>query len=367
MKLDVTKENALLLELCKIGNWQQDLIRCVCSDPGLNFPYLLGQIQYNRLGGVAYEAFRQTGILEHMNREFRNTLTETYRQNKIKTESFCLAEAQLARLFSGADFPYAFLKGAYLVQMYPLGMRTSNDYDVLLQPGSVAAAEQLLKEAGFAQGDVKTGVFRPASRSEIISSRMNRGETVPWIKQVDLPGQKYVEIDLNFSLDFQAKGQSGLVAAMLQNAQPLVETAGGLLYTLAPADFLLHLCCHLYKEATVVNWVKMGRDQCLYKFVDIYLFLTSCLNPDLADALAAQAGTCHLEEACYYALHYAAELFGMSDPLLENLLHQIKPADERILRRIVDPSTQKSYLFQEEFQDWVFLPDRMERLKEEER
>ena len=43
------------------------------------------------------------------------------------------------------------------------------------------------------------------------------------------------------------------------------------LYTLSLPDFILHLCAHLYKEATVMAWVEMGRDQSLYKYADLYL------------------------------------------------------------------------------------------------
>ena len=40
---------------------------------------------------------------------------------------------------------------------------------------------------------------------------------------------------------------------------------------LGDEDFFLHLCAHLYKEATTLPWIEMHRDMTLYKYCDIYI------------------------------------------------------------------------------------------------
>ena len=92
------------------------------------------------------------------------------------------------------------LKGAVLCGKYPNGCRTSNDIDLLLLPEHITELGDVLEAAGFRQGELKSGAFVPATRREIIASRMMRGETVPYILELRLPMMQYLEVDLNFSL-----------------------------------------------------------------------------------------------------------------------------------------------------------------------
>ena len=43
--------------------------------------------------------------------------------------------------------------------------------------------------------------------------------------------------------------------------------------TLDDAGFFIHLCAHLYKEATTLPWIEMHRDMTLYKYCDIHMML----------------------------------------------------------------------------------------------
>ena len=120
---------------------------------------------------------------------------------------------------------------------------------------------------------------------------------------------KYLEVDINFSLDFKARNETDTVALLLKNTEPLIETDNGKLLTLSPVDFMIHLCCHLYKEATVYAWVEMERDLSLYKFLDIYLLLNKWNFPKLFDELVIKCERYGLKKECYYALLRAKELF----------------------------------------------------------
>ena len=84
------------------------------------------------------------------------------------------------------------LKGAVLCKKYPKGYRTSNDIDLLVCPERVTQIGKALIKEGFRQGDIRNGTFIPASRKEIIESRMTRGETIPYIKEVNLPGKNLI-------------------------------------------------------------------------------------------------------------------------------------------------------------------------------
>ena len=356
-------ENDLVLELCKFIDPDKEKIEGLIGQT-IHWPYVLGQLLFHRAGGVAYYTLRECELLGQVNREVRNSLKTAYDSGKAKSESLKTALAELADILRNADFPYAFLKGAYLVSLYPAGLRTSNDLDVLISKKDISELEALLKEAGFTQGNIRNGSFVPASRAEILSSRMNRGETVPFIRQADLPHMEFLEIDVNFSLDFKAKQENDAVAALLKNAAPLIETDNGNLLRLTPADFLIHLCCHLYKEATVYAWVEMDRDLSLYKFSDIYLLLnkwtTHAFYTDLADHINEYG----LHRECYYALLRTKELFSIENAELDKLLTGIRPGNIAYLTEIIQPEQNKTYRYDKAFSDWLFTSGRKGHLYE---
>ena len=192
----MNNENKFILELCKFKYADKDKLTELMKER-LDYPYILGHLLYNRVGDMAYYVLKQNELLHKVNREFRNTLKAIYEYNLSKTTSFIESLRALSPVCSDFGFSYAFLKGAYLVDIYPKGLRTSNDIDILINPENITELTNVLKTAGFRQGNIRNETFTPASRTEIISSRMNRGETVPFVKEVNLPGMKYLEIDVD--------------------------------------------------------------------------------------------------------------------------------------------------------------------------
>lgn len=356
----MNKENRLILELCKGESAEKETLNELMQDR-LDYPYILGHLLYNRVGAMAYYALKENQLLHKVNREFRNTLKAIYEYNFNKTDSFLNALSSLKPVCANFQFPYAFLKGSYLVDLYAKGLRTSNDIDILINPRNITELTAELKAAGFKQGHVQNEIFIPASRVEIISSRMNRGETVPFVKDVDLPGMKYLEIDVNFSLGFRPGVDEQVVCDFLNRTQPIILNA---ISTLDKTDFLMHLCAHLYKEATIMSWVEMGRDISLYKYCDIYLFLQRFLDEELAAELIRRINGVGLSKECYYALYHAKTLFDIENENLDRLLSEIRPADLSFMTQVLEPQTGKVYSYEMSYRDWVFCSDRKGKLYE---
>lgn len=352
-------EQKMILAVCtgKTG----ELERMASASPQIDHPYLLGQLLFHRLGGMAYDRFQTAGLLGMLHREVRNTLKTVYESNVRKTERFLQAEAYLAEALQAFPAPYALLKGAYLVQRYPKGSRTSNDIDVFIEKKHIPDLETLLSAQGFRQGHIRNGAFTQASRAEIVQSSINRGETFPWVKKIGVPDMPYLELDLNFSLDYQARGTDA-VGLLLRRTEALIQTEKGPLPTLSPPDFLIHLCAHLYKEASALPWVKMGRDLSLYKFCDILLFCEQFFTQAFAQPLVERIRCFQQETPCYYTLYYTRELFAISNPVLDEVLQQIRPADSAFLTRVYDPAQGASYSFDMDYADWIFCSSRFEKL-----
>ncbi len=355
-----TNENIFVLELCKFLNPDRDKL-CTLMKEGLDYPYILGQLLYNRVGAIGYYTLQKADLLKELNREFRNTLKELYGVGMIKTNSYIRALEIWKNIAGAFSFPYALLKGAYLIQLYPPGLRTFNDIDVLIESQTISQLSRVLKKHNFQQGTVCNENFIPAKRVDIISSRMNRGETVPFVIEVKFPFVKHLEIDVNFSLGFKPDEDSTIVKKFLQKVKPSIRSG---IYTLQETDFLLHLCAHLYKEATVMHWVNMGRDIALYKYCDVYLFVLKFFDAVFVADLQQRINELDLQKECYFALYYTKTLFDLTDPLLDRLLEAIRPADLHFMHMVFDPQTGQRYGFDMPYKEWVFCHDRRRNLHE---
>ncbi len=356
-------ENMLILELCKVDNYNKDKIKQLLSE-NLDFPYILGQILINRVGGIAYHTLKNCDFLGKLNREFRNVLKEMYESNYKKSVSYREMLIELQNILKNANFKYAVLKGSYLVYIYDLGLRTSNDVDILISKKDISELSKLLKEHGFKQGHIRTGSFVEATRKEIVFSSMNRGETVPYIKKINMNNLEYCEVDINFSVDFKAYQENNLVENLLNNTSEFNVSKDSTLNILNKIDFVIHLCTHLYKEAKVINWVNMNRDISLYKFVDIYYIVNKNINSNYINGLIESINKYELNNECYYTFLYIKELFGIKDDNYELLLTKIKPQNTEYLNKIIDPTNKKLFQYDMPYVDWVFEWNRKGKIYE---
>ncbi len=328
-------------------------------------PQVLGMLFYHRMQGVAYGRLRESGLLGKVNREFRNSLQQAYENNVERNHSFerCVMLVENTLRFSGCRV--ALLKGAYLCLAYPDGYRTSNDIDLLVLPEDITKVGKLLYDAGFRQGHLRNGEFIPASRREIVESRMMRGETVPYIKEVNYPHMKYLEVDINFSLDYK-NGDPMTIRSLLERTHTIVKR-GVCIPTLEKSDFFIHLCVHLYKEAMTLPWIKMKRDMTLYKYSDIYFMLAGMTEEEIR-AIFCRAKELGLLTVCAYAILCTGEIYGERDSLAICLAEEILEADREILLRVEVPEEKKQLFYvSADIQRRFFSEKRMQDLREEKR
>ena len=351
------KEKQLFKALCKFKD--------EFTDPSLvSFatPSVLGQLFFNRMQGIAFDVLKKNGLLGKVNREFRNSLVAAYEQNVLKNESFRQCVAMLSEVLAPCDCKVAMLKGAYLCAHYPDGYRTSNDVDLLVLPKDVTAIGNMLSSAGFKQGNVRNGEFIPATRQEIIESKMMRGETVPYIKEVNLPFMKFFEVDINFSLDYK-NGNGEILADMLSNV--CIKKEKGLsIPTLDDADFFIHLCAHLYKEATTLPWIEMHRDMTLYKYCDIYMLLSEMTDAEL-QRIFARATELDMEKVCAYTVLETMGLFDMDNPFAYGIANVVLEDDPDFCLIVASPKDKKVLKYQTaDVTERFFMEARVKDLKE---
>ncbi len=351
------KEKELFKQLCsfKSEKFNDELLK-------FTTPVVLGQLFFNRMQGVAYGRLKNQKALSKVNREFRNSLKGAYEQNTDKNKSLFVCIEHLNKVFYNCDFRYAMLKGALLCKSYPEGYRTSNDIDLLVMPKDVTKVGCLLQEDGFKQGNIRNGEFQPATRKEIIESKMMRGETVPYIKKVNLPGMRYLEVDINFSLDYKS-GDSALLKEMLNHTY--TRNIDGLeITTLNDEDFFIHLCSHLYKEATTMAWIEMKRDMTLYKYMDIYMILSEA-SKELIDKIFIRAMCLGVEKICAFTIIQTACLLQLDNKYAVTFAENILKRDPEFINRVDSPQDKKIYIYSEkDILKRFFADDRTKFLKE---
>lgn len=330
-------------------------------------PEVLGQLFFNRMQGVAYGRLAGVNLLKHVNREFRNCLRESYERNVIKNQSYYWCVEQLQDMLQGEENHYAMLKGAVLCGVYPKGYRCASDVDILVRNKDVTGIGLILLNNGFRQGKVINGEFIPAARREIIESKMMRGETVPYIYEVNLPELKYLEVDINYSLDY--KNSDGYVVEKLLNNSTDINVAGIRIRTLSEIDFFIHLCAHLYKEATTYPWVCMKRDMSLYKYADIYMIICSrLLEADNINVVFERAKELGLDSELCFAVIQTAELFNLSDAdyIIVSQAKKAVKGKEKLLHRVINPKEKMNYVYREkDIVKRFFDSNRVELLRKE--
>lgn len=350
---------------------ERELFKSLCSFKSEKFnekllevatPNVLGHLFFNRMQAIAYGTLKKHNLLGKVSREFRNSLKGAYDQNIEKNRSFFWSVQYLEDVLSKCQCRYAMLKGAYLCRWYPDGYRTSNDIDLLVHPKNVTEIGKALIEAGFAQGNICNGKFVPASRKEIIESKIMRGETVPYIKEINIPGMQYLEVDLNFSLDYKP-GDTALLDEMMKNTV-IEEKPDFYVRTLRQDDFFIHLCSHLYKEATTLPWVEMMRDMTLYKYCDIYMLLNDAAK-DHIDFLFKRAKELCMEKVCAFAVLQMSELFVFENEYAVEVANSILNDDPNFIHTVVSPKEKKMYIFTEkDIEERFFAENRKAFLQE---
>lgn len=353
------KEKMLFLNLCAFMSPNRERIERLITE-GAATPELLGYLFANRMAGIAYGSLEKTSTLDNVNREFRTSLKNAKIINEKINDDFFGCVKYITAELDQCDVPYALLKGAFLCQWYPKGYRTSNDIDVLVSPEDIGRVSAKLKLGGFKQGYLKNGTFVPATRQQIIESRLMRGETVPFVKETRLPYMKYIEVDLNFSLDYKNSDES-ILKKMLSRTKT-VGIDSNRIRTLSDMDFLLHLCAHLYKEATTLPWIHMKRDMTFYKYCDIYALLYD-LSCEEIDFLVKEAVLVGLEREVSYCINSIKSFFGESAIKYNQYILTRKNDD---LDFIVDPQQKKKYRYKEtDPVNRFFCKDRIKLLMED--
>ena len=190
---------------------------------------------------------------------------------------------------------------------------------------------------------------------------MMRGETVPYIKEVKLPHMRYLEVDINFSLDYK-NGDEKLLEKILNRVQDR-EVGDMKVLTLDHADFFIHLCSHLHKEATTLPWIEMKRDMTLYKYCDIYALLSEMSQEEI-DMIYERAKELDMEEIVAFTILQTAAFFDLNDKFIL-MAEDVLQDKLDFIHLVVSPKDKKNLIYeQRNIYERFFAEERRKLLKE---
>ena len=311
----MTRKEYILKTISQFRQVEQMLLllsrRDYCRDFGkiilqesIDWDLFLGKLFNNRVNGViANKMGEMVNIPVTVKRSLQFMLLSQIQRNACHKQEIAKISAELER----EDVNYAFLKGAVLnFVYYGEGERISNDTDILVNVEDLTKVIKICKKMGYIQGYVKNGEIVPATKKEIMFAQLNTYETVPMIKETGNPYLPFHEFDINFRLGNDDKGEMSKI--MLKDTV-IVGNSTFKLRTMSLERFLIYLCIHLYREATMVYKIVRGDDLILYKFMDIHYFINSNQQKMSWEKLLKEAKILDRQKDVYYALYFTEKLY----------------------------------------------------------
>ena len=357
--MELTKEQELILEFAKYDDGDKKRIEELIVDK-LDWCYVLGYLAYNRLSGMAYKMICSCNTPRwKINREFMLSLYMSYEAQKIRCDMQNKLVKELSDELEKTKLKYAFLKGTITSSMlYEEGERSSSDIDILINAEDITQLGRTLKSLGYVQGWYNVGEDRiiEASRDNVIKNRLLYGEIVPYVKKIDIPGYNVVKVDVNFSLDWRSKNIDKVVKQFLDNTILYKSVSNGLVRTLKNEYFLLHLLCHFYKEAYLYEVVEKQRDLCLYKAVDIYLFIRKKSSEINWYFMKEIVEIYELEKAVYYSLNILIEIYPIlkNDNYLVCFMAEMVCENDNYCKEVFNVKDQKLYYWEKDVLERFF-------------
>lgn len=307
-----TSEEKLLIQCSRLKHTkeQEEEIKQIISE-GFNIDKFIAlAIRHKVLQLVGGHLIRldENSQIHH---RFKRLFQFFYLGNKEKNEFMYLEFKKILKAFHENKIKVIPLKGSLLIpQVYEdYGFRVLNDLDFLISPEDKGRVTTALKKLGYCIGNYNwsnSEVVQISRKEELLWS-LHAGNIHPHLKKFDNPYVRFIEIDFSYDVDLQKNynASQGLLEKSL--VQSIFNIPVSLLN---PIDFLIHLCIHLYKEATNVQWVLLHADLNIIKFCDIreYILVKSeSLNWEILVHRAMDLGA---DKALFYSFYYLDYIFG---------------------------------------------------------
>ncbi|MCI8793035.1 MAG: nucleotidyltransferase family protein [Eubacterium sp.] len=323
-KFDSLEQIVLLLSRAEFNEWMSKYINELIMKENVDWDRFLGLVINHRVNGVICKRCKDIRGVPYVLRRALDymLLSQRVRNHYHKNEIH-----KLFLVMEEKEINYAFLKGAVLNAIYyEDGERISNDTDILVDVKDLDKIIRLCTSIGYVQGHIENDRLIKATKKDILFSRLNTYETVPFIKKIDNDYVNFHIFDINFRLGND--DMEKMSPFMLQGTK-IVSKENIVLRTMPVEKFLIYLCIHLFREAVMVYKIVQGTDLVLYKFMDIHHYILLNKNNISWNKMQEETITLDRIRDVYYTLFFTEKLYpGTVD---DKILDMFEPEDVHYL------------------------------------
>ncbi|MCP1311576.1 nucleotidyltransferase domain-containing protein [Paenibacillus tyrfis] len=341
--LQIDRESQLVYLLSKIHISEEELdyIQKLFASY-LDWSRVCGLVQMHRVVGIVWTNIRKY-IIEERSKfvpfYFFKSTELIYKAQQLKAEEQFKLASDVCHHLQAGGIKFVTLKGLVLSEYAysGIGMRSSNDLDILIHSSETKEVVRLLNELGYMHGQYhyNTREIIPVNREDVIKFPMISHQLHPMIrKTIDMTFVEFHNVDIQFSIDIRTNRKTDEIVSQLLEQRIMAPIRDTELPSLSWEDMLIFLCIHFCKEAVDYKEVLKNKDMALYKLVDIYQLITRGKVSIDWDVFLEKVREYNMERETYYTLHYTEIVY--PDTIPAHVLDRIRGADLSYLHQILD-------------------------------
>lgn len=297
----------------------------------LNWPWIVMQAMHHRTISMQWDALKRLNLVSGASKSGmpKNWIaySEQLSRASLKRNQIWLERLEwIFAAFEKANIEAVCIKGGALIgDLYTAETRMLGDIDILARNADRKAVRDALLDCGFQQGlvDPVTGAIRPLSREKRLFLSMNAHIMPKFTLDLDNADCPFLRFAVGF--DFFDPGDSHSYPSESVISRRLRKTAKSHVYVADPADTVINLCAHIFREGTSATLGFAGDNWNLWKFCDFRSKLMQLDPAVIAPILQPRLEQAGLQKPFHYALHYTNAIYG--DPALAAWSDLCEPAD----------------------------------------
>ena len=359
---EITNEQNMIIALsrvtCTVKN-KEEIIQLMKQK--LNWFKILEYAIRHKVAPLMYKNLRDIELLKEIPYEIGRLLNTYYYATKERNIYLGEETKKFIKLCEESNVKCSILKGAYLIPCVykDMGIRTTHDIDCLVSKSDKKIVTKIMNSMGYYQGEFSDDrkTFTPIDRKIEILWNMRMHNFYPYMKKVDSPFVDLAVFDISFALDFKLK--TDLVTDMLNN---LVYNPECNMYMLNKIHFFIHLCNHLYKEATTTMYILENNDLNLIKFCDVREYILQKMDEDSLNEAIVFAKKNEIEKCLYFCLYFLKVIY--NDGYEDGLIEKIGDLDKKVLNEFGEDEYNNPQIYVKTFWERFFSFDNSDEIKE---
>ena len=349
-----TRERKLIILLARVSFDEKTkrMVKQIVKEAKIDWDYVMAASSSNKVCALVFgnllKIVPDVDLPQDILLNYRCMRVKLQTHNKYIFEEFDRVRSELKRAGIKA-FP---LKGSWLIEnIYKdMGVRSINDIDCLFPREQENDLIKAMGNVGYIQGqyDAHNQRIEGFSREKQIAWKRKMNNLMPFQKTTTIKSHPTVIFDFSFALDLSK--DENAVKEMINNAEG---------ECLRKAHFFVHLCAHLYKEATNAIWILETTDLNLIKFCDIREYLTEMNKNDIIEAISF-AKEYGFDQAVYFACYYLQEIYNED---YSEILTQFEFEDYDFLNQFGEADFGENSSWKKNFLDRLFAANNMDELE----